>query len=64
MLIVCLSGMVAGLVVPVVLGVLLPDSLYQELSDQVLFWVIATTTLVLCVLVGVRGRRRRAGRSR
>ncbi|WP_143608414.1 hypothetical protein [Streptomyces sp. CB03234] len=59
MLIVCLSGVTAGLVVPIGLGLLLPDDVYRDLSDQSLFWVVAAVALGLCVLVGVRTRRNR-----
>ncbi|RST07610.1 hypothetical protein E2C00_05620 [Streptomyces sp. WAC05374] len=58
MLIVCLSGVAAGLAVPIALGLLLPEEMYRDLSDQVLFWVVAAVAVALCVAVYVRTRRK------
>lgn len=58
MLIICLTGLLAGVIVPLLAGLLLPDSVYREIPEAVFFWAVVAVTVGLSVGIHLLTRRK------
>ncbi len=58
LLIICLTGVASGVLVPIVFGLLLPASVYEELPDSALFFAVVAGAVGLSAAVHRWSRRK------